>query len=147
MLDLVLLFFDHGFFKHERVAELLNCFNVLIMLLLEVVELFPDTFEALNGELRFIMRESRIRDGLGNSFQIVKEGVWLLASTGRIDLGANYVILDLGLLLSYLRLQVPEKCRYLGLRVIPEAESLILNLGLEVIGARCRQLVHLVLLP
>lgn len=146
MLDLVLLLPDHGFLEHEGIAELLNGFNVLVMLLLEVIQFFPDAFEALHGELCFIMRGRRIWDGLGNSFQIVKEGVWLLACPGRIDLGANYVILDLGLLLRYLRLQVPEKCRYLGLRVIPEPESLIFNLGWEVIGARCRQLVHLVLL-
>ena len=119
---------------------------MLIMLLLEVIQLFPDAFEALHGELGLIMRGSRIWDGLSNSFQIVKKGVSLLACTGRIYLGTDNVVLDLGLLLRYLRLKVSEKCGDLGLRVIPEAESLVFNLGREVIGARCRQLVHLVLL-
>lgn len=46
-LDLVLLFTDHTFLEHKGVAELLNCFHVLLMLLFQTVELFPDAFEAL----------------------------------------------------------------------------------------------------
>jgi hypothetical protein len=56
---------------------------MLVMLLLEVIQLFADAFEALHGELGLIMRGRRVRDGLGNSFQVVKEGVWVLACAGR----------------------------------------------------------------
>jgi hypothetical protein len=146
VLDLVLLIPYHGFLEHEGIAELLHGFDMLVMLLLEAIQLSPDAFEALHGELGLVMRGRRIRDGLCNSFQVVEKGVCLLACTGRIYLGTDYVVLDLGLLLRDLRLKVPEKGRDLGLRVIPEAESLVFDLGREVIGARCRQLVHLVLL-
>lgn len=75
------------------------------MLLLEVTQLFPDAFEALHGELCVIVGgRRRIRDRLGNGLQIVKEGVCLLACTGRVDLGADYIVLYLGFLLRDLGL-------------------------------------------
>jgi hypothetical protein len=75
VLDFVLLVPYHGFLEHEGVAELLHGFEMLIMLLLEVIQLFADAFEALHGELGLVMRGRRVRDGFGNSFQVVKEGV------------------------------------------------------------------------
>jgi hypothetical protein len=62
---------------------------MLVMLLLEAIQLSPDAFEALHGELGLIMRGCGIRDGLGNSFQVVKKVVCLLACAGRINLGTD----------------------------------------------------------
>ena len=44
MLDLVLLVPYHGLLEHEGVAELLHGFDMLVMLLLEVIQLFADAF-------------------------------------------------------------------------------------------------------
>ena len=63
-----------------------------------------------------------------------------------MNLAAGKVSLDLRFLLADERLQVREQSCHLRLRIVPEPDRFVLQLGREVVGSVGGDLVHVVLL-